>query len=112
VAFLQPSLLTKTNLSERERAYLDEIMPRSERDFGASYADWKLHDAFVRGRIRARMSATRSPGFRFIDMSAAFDEVNTQTYLDLIHTRQHATRLLAERIFETLRGLTPTGSKR
>jgi hypothetical protein len=105
VAFLQPSLLTKAKPTEGEQAYLDRFMSRSARAVGAGYADWKLHDEFIRGRIRARLSAAREPGLRFIDMSDAFAGVETSTYADLIHTEQHATRLVAGRIFEVLRKL-------
>ena len=111
VAFLQPSLLTKKNATERERAYLDQFMLTSVQKFGLTSDDWHLHDEFIRNRINVRLSAARTPGFRFIDMSAAFASVETSTYVDLIHTDQHAKRLAASRIFETLRALRAANSR-
>jgi hypothetical protein len=111
VAFLQPSLLTRKNPTERERAYLDKFMLRSVQNFGLTSADWHLHDEFIRSQINARLSATRTPGFRFIDMSAVFATVETSTYVDTIHTEQHAKRLVATRIVETLRALREANSR-
>jgi hypothetical protein len=104
-AFLQPSLLTKENPTQRERAYLDQFMLRSAKNLGLTSADWHLHDKFIRNQINVRLSATWTPGFRFIDMSGAFAGAETSTYVDLIHTDQDAKRQVAARIFETLREL-------
>jgi len=105
VAFLQPTLMTKKNLTELERRILDMTMKNSERKFGLTSADWYLHDEVIRSRIKEHLSATRKPEFHFIDMSAVFDGVEPSVYLDNIHTEQHARDLVAQEIFETLRPL-------
>ena len=51
------------------------------------------------------MSAIELKGFRFVDMTAAFDEVGTRTYRDLIHTEQPANFLIADQIYEVLHGV-------
>ena len=111
VAFLQPTLMTKKKLTELERRIVDTTMLRSEKQFGLTSAHWHLHDDFIRGRINVRLSAKRTQGFRFIDMSAVFDGVEPSIYLDTIHTEQHARDLVAKRIFETLRELRAAHSR-
>lgn len=103
VAFLQPTLMTKKNLTQLERHVLDMAMKNSERKFGLTSADWYLHDEFIRSRINEQFSAPRKPEFHFVDMSSVFDGVEPSVYLDYIHTEQHAKDLVAQGIFETLR---------
>lgn len=103
VAFLQPSLLTRENPSEAEAEILESFTAATERRLGVSHTDWELHDEFIRRLINQRLAGSPNPDLRFVDMSTAFDGVGESTFLDIIHTEQHAKSLLAERIFRTLR---------
>lgn len=103
VAILQPSLLTKETPSKAESEILQTFTAATERRLGVSYADWDQHDEFIRNQINLRLANFPIPDLRFVDMSTEFDGIEKSTYMDIIHVKQQANSLLAERIFRTLR---------
>ncbi len=104
---LQPTLAASGKaLSERERRHRDAELLRAragrdEADSGNAY--------FAAGyeRLRTALSALALEGFRFVDLSGAFDDqpAEAEVFLDSYHFGDRGNRILADRLFEALRPL-------
>lgn len=92
VAFFQPTLYFKRQLTTEETAFIND----EERDFALQ----------MRERIRRRMAAASAQtGAHLVDLSDAFAQTTTWVFTDRTHVRQSAKRPIAEEMVQHILAL-------